>query len=93
MPDYQGIGLSMILTNYVIENILLPNGKGYITTTSNPNRINGLIKSGLFKMTRLGRTSSGSGKIQNKYKKGSTSCNRITASFEYIANKNKLNNK
>ena len=37
-------------------------------------------------ITRIGRTSSGSGsgKIQNKHKKGSTSSNRITVSFKYV---------
>lgn len=35
--------------------------------------------------TRIGRTGQGSnGKIHNKNKKGSTSCNRITASFEFV---------
>ena len=89
LPDYQGIGISMYLTKYIIENSLIPNGKGFITTTSNPQRINGLKKNPLFKTTRIGRSSSGSGsgKIQNKYKKGSTSSNRITVSFEYIGNK------
>lgn len=33
--------------------------------------------------TRIGRTISGGGRIKNKYKKGSTSCQRITCSFEY----------
>lgn len=87
LPDYQGIGISMYLTKYIIDNILIPNGKGFITTTSNPQRINGLKKNPLFKTTLIGRKSSGSGKIQNKYKKGSTSSNRITVSFEYIGNK------
>lgn len=89
LPDFQGLGISMFLTNFIIEKILIPNGKGYITTTSNPSRINGLIKSGLFRMTRIGRLKSGScNGFQSKYKKGSTSNNRITVSFEYIGNKN-----
>lgn len=88
LPDFQGLGISMFLTNFIIEKILIPNGKGYITTTSNPSRINGLIKSGLFRITRKGSVSGGNGKIQSKYKKGSTSNNRITVSFEYIGNKN-----
>ena len=37
-------------------------------------------------ITRIGRTSLGSntGSIHNKNKKGSTSSNRITVSFQYI---------
>lgn len=83
LPDFQGLGISMKLCLFICE-LLKAQGKGYITTTSNPARISGLKKNRLFRCTRIGRASSGSGKIQNKHKKGSTSCARITASFEYI---------
>lgn len=85
LPDYQGLNIGLTLGNYVAE-LLKKQGKTLVTTTSNPSRINGLVKSKLWRTTRVGRMSSGSGsgKIQNKHVKGSTSCNRITVSFEYI---------
>ena len=83
MPDYQGIGLGSILSNNV-ANILKEIGKGFISTSSNPSFINARQKDKKWIITRIGRTSSGSGKIQNKNKKNSTSSNRITVSFKYI---------
>lgn len=84
LPDFQGIGLSKILTNNVAE-ILKRDGKWFISTTSNPAMINSRVNDDKWITTRIGRTSRGSdtGKIQNKYKKGSTSANRITVSFKY----------
>lgn len=85
LPDFQGLGLGLRLNNYVCQ-MFVNAGKGVITTTSNPARIASLKKSPVWVATRFGRTSSGSGsgKIQNRNVKGSTSCARITASFEYI---------
>lgn len=83
LPDYQGIGLGHLFSNNVAE-ILKKNNKGYISTSSNPAFINSRKNDKNWIITRIGRTSSGSGKIQNKYKKGSTSSNRITVSFKYI---------
>lgn len=85
LPDYQGIGIGHLLSNNVAE-ILKANGKGFISTSSNPAFINARKNDKKWIITRIGRTSSGSGsgKIQNKYKKGSTSSNRITVSFKYI---------
>lgn len=83
LPDYQGIGLGSKLSNCVAE-ILKENGKGFISTSSNPAFINARKNDKNWIITRIGRTSSGSGKIQNKNKKGSTSSNRITVSFKYI---------
>jgi len=84
LPDYQGIGIGSILSNNVAE-ILKSEGKGFISTSSNPAFINSRKKSKKWIITRIGRTSSGSGKIQNKNKIGSTSSNRITVSFKYIS--------
>lgn len=85
LPDFQGLGIGITLRNYVAQ-LFINDGKGVIMTTSNPSMIASLKKSPLWITTRIGRTSSGScnGIIQNKFVKGSTSCNRITASFEYI---------
>jgi len=87
LPDYQGIGLGSKLSNCVGE-ILKENGKGFISTSSNPAFIHSRKHSRHWVITRIGRTSRGSntGKIQNKNKKGSTSANRITVSFQYIPN-------
>jgi ABC-type lipoprotein export system ATPase subunit/GNAT superfamily N-acetyltransferase len=83
LPDYQGIGLGHLLSNNIAE-ILKNNNKGFISTSSNPAFINSRKNDKKWLITRIGRTSSGSGKIQNKHKKGSTSSNRITISFKYI---------
>ncbi len=84
-PDYQGVGLGNKLSNNVAE-ILKKNGKGFISTSSNPAFIFSRSNDKNWIITRKGRTSSGSGsgKIQNKNKKGSTSSNRITVSFKYV---------
>lgn len=83
LPDFQGLNIAYFLTKFICE-LLKKENKGWITTTSNPARIAQLKKDKDFKCTRIGRASSGSGKIQNKFIKDSTSCNRITVSFEYI---------
>ena len=83
LPDYQGIGLGHLLSNNVAE-ILKSKGKGFISTSSSPAFINSRKNDKNWIITRIGRTSSGSGKIQNKNKKGSTSSNRITVSFRYV---------
>lgn len=83
LPDYQGLGISRFLTMFICD-MLKNDGKKWITTTSNLARINTLKKNNFFRCTHIGRKSSGSGRIQNKYKKGSTSNARITVSFEYV---------
>ena len=89
LPDFQGLGIGITLRNYVAQ-LFVNEDKGVIMTTSNPAMIASLKKSPLWITTRIGRQSSGSGngKIQNRNVKGSTSCMRITASFEYIGKKN-----
>ena len=82
-PDYQGVGIAGALQNEVAE-YLSKNGKTVISTMSHPAMIVAHIRDKKWVMTRHSRSSSGSGKIQNKYVKGSTSCARITCSFEYI---------
>jgi len=80
LPEYQGIGVGNILLNEVAK--LYINNRFSIVTSS-PSLISSLKKSKEWIAKRIGRASSGSGKIQNKNIKGSTSCNRITVSFEY----------
>tara|TARA_R110002167_G_scaffold242818_2_gene448398 strand:+ start:539 stop:1627 length:1089 start_codon:yes stop_codon:yes gene_type:complete len=83
-PDYQGVGFGSRLSTEV-GFILKKNGKGFISTSSNPAFIHSRKNSKNWIVTRKGRTSkgSGSGKIQNKNKKGSTSNSRITVSFKF----------
>jgi hypothetical protein len=85
LPDYQGLGLSGIASDFIGQ-MLKKSGKQYIMTMSNPAQIATLKKSSKWICTRIGRASKGSnnGKIQNKHKKGSTSSERITASFRYV---------
>lgn len=83
LPDYQGVGLGHLLSNNVAL-ILKQSGKGFISTSSNPAFIQSRKNDANWIITRIGRTSSGSGKIQNKNKRNSTSSNRITFSFKFI---------
>lgn len=83
LPDFQGLNIAMHVTKFICK-MLKEQHKGFITTTSNPARINGLKKDKDFRCTRIGRISVGNGIIHNKSKKSKTSCARITASFEYI---------
>lgn len=83
LPDFQGIGIGHRLANNVAE-ILKQNNKGFISTSSSPAFINSRKRDNKWIITRIGRTGRGSGKIQNKNKKGSTSTNRITVSFKYV---------
>lgn len=89
LPDYQGIGIGTFLTEYVAQ-LYTDNGCAFITTTSNPAFIHARCKSPKWIVSKaLGRKSAGSksGKIQNKKRKGSTSCTRLTVSFVYVGNK------
>lgn len=85
LPDYQGIGIGHFLSNSVAE-ILKSEGKGYISTSSNPAFINSRKRDSKWIVTRIGRASkgSGTGKIHNSRKRGSTSASRITVSFQYV---------
>lgn len=83
LPDYQGVGLGHKLSNCIAE-LLKKDMKGFISTSSNPAFIYSRRIDKRWVVTRIGRTSTGGGKIQNKNRKGSTSSNRITVSFKYI---------
>lgn len=84
LPDFQGLGIGARLLDWVAEQNKKQDKKTIITT-SNPAIINSLRKSDQWRITRCSRASSGSGSgiIQNKHKKGSTSCARITIAAEY----------
>lgn len=82
-PDYQGVGIGRNFTNEIAE-MYKKAGKNYCSTTSNPSMINARKKDKKWITVRIDRVSRGSGAIQNKHKKGSTSADRITVGFEYI---------
>ncbi|MEE1132097.1 MAG: GNAT family N-acetyltransferase [Caryophanon sp.] len=88
LPDYQGLGIGSRVLDWVAKQNA-QQGKKTIITTSNPAIIGNLCKNELWRITRRSRliTGSGSGIIQNKYIKGSTSCARITITAEYSNNK------
>ena len=84
LPDYQGIGIGTKFTNFIAERFK-KDGKSYISTTSNPSMIFARKSDPKWIVTRIGRAGKGSETgFQNKNKKGSTSNDRITVSFEYI---------
>lgn len=83
-PDFQGVGIGTAFTTQIAQ-MFADEGRTYISTTSNPAMIFARSNSTNWRTTRIGRMSRGSqkGKIQNRNRKGSTSANRITVSFEY----------
>ena len=83
LPDYQGIGLGTILTDSIAQ-MYKDRGRTFISTTSSPALVHARAKSHKWIVTRKGRTSRGSGKINNKKNKNSGSYNRITMSFKYV---------
>lgn len=84
LPDYQGVGIGLVFSNFLGE-YFAQRGKKYIYTTSSPSMIKACSRSPNWRITRINRESSGSGSglFQNKFIKGSTSCARITAGLEY----------
>lgn len=87
LPDYQGIGLGMILSDFVAD-YYISKGKTYISTTSAPSMINYRKNSKNWICTRVGRTSN-PGKTgvmynENVHLNKSSSYNRITTSWRYV---------
>lgn len=78
LPDFQGVGLSRILTNNVAE-LLKVDGKTFISTSSHPAIIQSRKKDNKWAITNYGRKTDHTG-----LKNASSSINRITASFKYI---------
>ena len=88
LPDYQGIGLGLKISNLVGE-ILNKEGKRFISTTSSPALIFARKKDTHWRCTNYGRGKAYGGKNGIGHYKGSV--NRITTSWEYIPEKNKEN--
>lgn len=79
-PDYQGIGIASAMQRLIGESYL-QNGITLCSVTSNRAMISSMQKSPLWKCTSIGRK-----KPHHGIQVFSQSCNRITATFEYIGN-------
>ena len=84
LPEYQSLGISHHLLNYIGEIYYKQKFRLSITTGLKTFMLS-LKKNKNWVLTRYGRVSLGSdtGLYHNKKIKGSTSSNRITATFEY----------
>ena len=83
LPDYQGLGLGNRLSEHVGD-ILHGEGKRFISTTSHPAMIGYRNKSSKWLLTRKPSRTGASKRMQ----KGSTAHNRLSASFEYLGERN-----
>lgn len=83
LPDFQGIGLGNRLSEHVGD-ILRDEGKRFISTTSHPAMIGYRNKSAKWILTRKPSRTGASKGMQ----KGSTAHNRLSASFEYLGERN-----
>ena len=84
LPDYQGIGLGNLLSEHVAQ-ILVDEGKRYSSVTSHPAMVAHRANSKKWIMTRKPGRVPPKGK-NGKQQKMSTS--RLTASFEYVGERN-----
>ena len=83
LPDFQGIGVGVLMTDWIAE-YYKKNGKTMICTTSAPSLIHARRKSKKWALTHFGRKADkGTNSIMN-----TTSRDRITASFQYVGEKN-----
>jgi GNAT superfamily N-acetyltransferase len=87
LPDYQGLGIGHLFSTEIAD-IYKKQGFRFIITSSTKSLFKQREKDNKWIITRKGRTEPGgeTGIMQNKYIKGSTSCNKITFSYEYIGN-------
>ena len=83
LPDFQGIGIGNRLSEHVGD-ILIAEGKRFISTTSHPAMVGYRNKSNKWVMTRKPSRTSRSKSMQKK----SAANNRLTASFEYLGEGN-----
>ncbi|MGZ8497401.1 MAG: GNAT family N-acetyltransferase [Candidatus Binatia bacterium] len=79
LPDYQGIGIGNVLSEFVAQHFI-DQGKRYTSTTSHPAMVAHRVRSPKWVLMRAPGRVPASGK--NGHLKSST--NRLTASFEYI---------
>ena len=85
-PDFQGVGLGSILSDFVAQKIT-DEGKIFLSTTTNPAFINYRAKSPKWIATRKGRAGAQGKTSGRQNMKNSKS--RVTVSFRYIGNDTK----
>lgn len=87
LPDYQGVGIGNALSEHMGD-VLLSEGKRFISTTSHPSMIGHRNRSKKWKLTRKpSRVSGRSARILSNTTSAmrqSISDTRLTASFEYV---------
>jgi ABC-type lipoprotein export system ATPase subunit/GNAT superfamily N-acetyltransferase len=87
LPDYQGVGFGIKFLNFIAK-LYIKNKNRFDIVTSSPSLINSLKTNKSWKCIRFGRTKE-VGRTSTQLR-GTTSKNRITASFEYKINKNAI---
>lgn len=87
LPDFQGFGLGNRLSEHVGD-LLHSMGKRYTSVTSHPSMIHYRAKSKKWIMTRSPSRLAAPGSKAKTQNNKNTSINRLTASFEYIGDKN-----
>lgn len=87
LPDFQGVGIGHKFSNWVAE-YFIKHGKRYVSTTSNPALIHARCKDAKWVLKEMPKRKNlpKNAKV-SKISFKSNSHNRITASFEYIGNK------
>jgi len=88
VPDYQGLGIGLILDNY-IGTTLKARGFRYRNTTAHPAMVKSYLKSNSWICDRRGRTAmsgktSSTTRTKKTLKARQRLASRITASFEYV---------
>ena len=82
LPDYQGLGIGTLLSNYVAEEVT-KSGYRFITNISSKGLIKSRLNDSNWRVTNINRkrvSNNKDNKIQNK---DNTSIKRKTVSFEY----------
>lgn len=85
LPDFQGVGIGNRISEFMARHYI-EKGFRYASTSSNPAMIHHRARSPKWKLMRFGRTAPNKtkGNALNANMRRSSSCNRITASFEFI---------
>jgi GNAT superfamily N-acetyltransferase len=81
LPDYQGVGLGVLLRNFVAEHYR-KKGLSFITVTSNPALIHYMKRSNLWACTFYGRQGKQRGALT--WLNNSAAVNRLTTSWKYV---------
>lgn len=87
LPDFQGVGIGHKFSNWVAE-YFIKHGKRYVSTTSNTALIHARCKDAKWVLKEMPKRKNQPKNAKvSKISFKSNSSNRITASFEYIGNK------